>query len=69
MKLASLSFSILGILCILMAALTAVSVAPTFVLGSADFGVMATTTGFWGGLAGLLFLAGISFGVIASGEL
>ena len=68
MKLASLSFSILGILCIIMAALTALEVSPAF-LETADFGPAFATTLFWGGLAGLLFLAGISFGVIASGEL
>ena len=69
MKLVSLSFSILGILCIIMAALTALEVSPSFMSETMEFGATFTTTLFWGGLAGLLFLAGISFGVIASGEL
>ena len=69
MKLASLSFSAAGILCIFMAALTALEVSPAFMSETMDFGATFTTTMFWGGLAALLFLAGISFGVIASGEL
>ncbi len=69
MKLASLSFSVVGILCIIMAALTALEVSPAFMSETMEFGATFTTTLFWGGLAGLLFLAGISFGVIASGEL
>ncbi len=69
MKLASLSFSILGILCIFMAVLTALEVSPSFMSETMEFSATFTTTLFWGGLAGLLFLAGISFGVIASGEL
>jgi hypothetical protein len=69
MKLTSLSFSIMGILCIIMAALTALEVSPAFMSETIDFGATFTTTMFWGGLAMLLFLAGISFGVVASREL
>ena len=69
MKLASLSFSVVGILCIFMAALTALEVSPAFIGDTATLGTTLITTLFWGGLAMLLFMAGISFGVIASGEL
>jgi hypothetical protein len=65
LKITSLSFAIVGSLCIVMAALTAVGISPTFVEQSADFGVMATTTGFWGGLAVILNLSAIAFGVLA----
>jgi len=69
MKAIALFFSILGILCIVMVALTATEISPAFVSEVAGLGETATTTLFWGGLAALLCLAGISFGVISSGEL
>jgi hypothetical protein len=69
MKMVALTLSILGSLCIIMAALTDVGVAPAFVGEAMEFGAKVTTTLFWGGLAALLCLAGISFGVISSGEL
>ena len=69
MKAIALFFSVLGSLCIIMAVLTALDVAPVFVGEAMEFGAKVTTTLFWGGLAALLCLAGISFAVISSGEL
>jgi hypothetical protein len=69
MKTVSLSFTILGVLCIAMAALTALEVAPALLGQVMAVGDRASTVGFWGGLAGLLILAGIAFGVISGGRL
>ena len=66
MKFVSLSFSILGVLCLIMSIFTLFEVAPAFV-EIVIIGATISTTVFWGGLAMLLFLAGIAFGVI-SGE-
>ena len=69
MKLTSLSFSITGILCIIMAILTALEISPAFISSTNNLSTAFTTTIFWGGLAALLLLSGISFGVIAKSEL
>ena len=69
MKMVSLSFSILGASSIVMAALTALKIAPTFIGETIIMGATASTTAFWGGLAVLLLLAGIAFGVISGGRL
>jgi len=68
MKIVSLSFSILGVLGALMACLTALKVSPAFTSDILDIGKVTVTTAFWGGLAGLLLLAGIAFGVIVGKE-
>jgi len=68
MKIVSLSFSILGVLGALMAGLTALEVAPGFVDFGLGIGASVITTAFWGGLAVLLLLAGIAFGVIVGKE-
>jgi hypothetical protein len=68
MKIASLSFSILGVICLLMACLTALKVSPAFTSDILDVGKATVTTAFWGGLAALSLLAGIAFGVIVGKE-
>ncbi len=68
MKIVSLSFSILGVICLLMACLTALKVSPAFTSDILDVGKVTVTTAFWGGLAGLSLLAGIAFGVIVGKE-
>ena len=68
MRLAALLCIAIGLLGALMAALTAVEAAPAFVAKMADFGVTATTTGFWAGLAVILLLTAIAFGVSAEKE-
>ena len=68
MKMISLSFSILGASSIVMAVLTALKIAPAFVGETMITGATASTTAFWGGLAILLLLAGIAFGVISGGR-
>ena len=77
MKIASLTCIVIGLLGALMAGLTALGASPGFV----DFGIglgeivglepaeSIITTAFWGGLATLLLLAAIAFGVIAKEEL
>lgn len=69
MKIASLSFSIAGVLLTIMSALTALEVSPEFISTTSSFGQLCTTTFFWAGLAVLCFLAAISFGVIAKPEI
>jgi hypothetical protein len=71
MKIASLSFTIAGLLGGLLALLTALGVVPGFVdfgIGLGDLGLDAgkdvITTAFWGGLSIVCLLAGISFGII-----
>ena len=75
MKITSLTFIIIGLICTLMAALTALEMSPGFV----DFGInldnigidsikIIFTTAFWGGLSGLAMLAAIAFGVITNKE-
>lgn len=69
MKIVSLSFSIAGVLFVIMSALTALEISPEFISVTASFGQLCTTTFFWAGLAVLSFMAGISFGVIAKPEI
>ncbi len=75
MKIASLTCTVIGLLGALMAGLTALGVSPGFVdfgIGLGEIGVDsvtdAFTTAFWGGLAVLMLLAAIAFGVIAEKE-
>ena len=77
MKIASLACIIVGLAGALLAGLTALDVIPGFV----DFGLglgevvgmepakAIITTAFWGGLAALMLLAAIAFGVIAKEEI
>jgi hypothetical protein len=67
MKETALSLAILGVLGILMAAFTALEVAPTFVGEEMAVGAVAATAAFWGGLAALVLLAAIAFGIISGG--
>ncbi|MCK5577730.1 MAG: hypothetical protein KAI14_05375 [Dehalococcoidales bacterium] len=64
MKVISLSFSTLGVLCLIMAIFTVFEIAPSFI-EIALIGARMSTTVFWGGLAILLFLAGIAFGIVS----
>ena len=68
MKMMALTLSILGSLCIIMVVLTATEISPAFISEMAGLGATATTTLFWGVLAALLCLAGISFGVLSNSE-
>ncbi len=67
MKETALSLAILGVLGILMAAFTALEIAPTFVGEEMAVGAVAATAAFWGGLAALVLLAAIAFGIISGG--
>ena len=75
MKIASFTFTIIGLLGALMAGLTALGISPGFVdfgLGLGDLGMDSVkevlTTAFWGGLSILLLLAAIAFGTITERE-
>jgi len=69
MRIAAITSITIGLLGALMAALTALEVAPAFIEGGLGFGEVLLTTAFWGGLAVLLLLAGVAFGVISGGHL
>lgn len=69
MKIASLSFSITGVLLIILSALTAVEILPGFIHKTSSFGQFCTTTFFWAGLSVLCFLAAYAFGSISRKEL
>jgi len=68
MKVLTLTLSMLGLLCVVISILTAVLVIPPFLEGVMSLSSAATTTLFWAGISGLLFLAGISFGVYSIKE-
>lgn len=68
MKIFALSLSILGLMCFIMSVLTTFEVCPAVINTVGDLGSMGTNAVFWGGLAGLLFLGGISFGIYANGS-
>ena len=75
MKIASLSFTIAGLLGGLMALLTALGVVPGFVdfgMGldtiGLDVGKDVITTAFWGGMSMVCLLAGIALGIITDKE-
>jgi hypothetical protein len=65
MKETALSLAITGVLSIMMAAFTALEIAPTFIGEEMAVGAVAATAVFWGGLAALMLLAAIAFGVIS----
>lgn len=69
MRIVAITFITIGLLGALMAALTALEVVPGFVDFGLGIGASVITTAFWGGLAVLLLLAGIAFGVISGGHL
>ncbi len=69
MRIAAITSITIGLLGALMAALTALEVAPAFIGGAFIVGDTVSTTAFWGGLAVLVLLAGIAFGVISGGHL
>ena len=75
MRITSLVFTIIGLLCGLMALLTSLGVVPGFV----DFGIDLDslgmevgkdmiTTAFWGGTSIICLLAGMAFGIITGKE-
>ncbi len=71
MKIASLSFTIAGLLGGLLALLTALGAVPGFVDFGLGFGELGfdvgkdiITTAFWGGFSIVCLLAGIAFGII-----
>ncbi len=68
MRAVALSFGILGIICIVLGILTAVAVAPAFISSGLAIGEVALTGAFWWGLAGLLLLAAITFGLVSWGS-
>lgn len=68
MRLAALLCIVIGLLGTLMAGLTALGAAPGFIDFGLGFGEDVITTAFWGGLAALLLLAAIAFGVSAEKE-
>ncbi len=75
MRIASLSFTIAGLLGGLLALLTALGAIPGFVdfgMGldeiMGDFGKDIITTAFWGGMSIICLLAGVSFGIITGRE-
>lgn len=75
MKIASLTFTAIGLIGALMAGLTALEVSPGFIdfgIGLGEIGMDSVTdiitTAFWGGLAVLMLLAAIALGVITEKE-
>jgi hypothetical protein len=75
MRIASLSFTIIGLLCGLMALLTALGAVPGFIdfgMGLDDLGLEVgkdvITTAFWGGMSIICLLAGMAFGIITGKE-
>ncbi len=64
MKVISLSFSTLGVLCLIMSIFTVFEIAPAFV-EIVLIGARMSTTVFWSGLAIILLLAGIAFGIVS----
>jgi hypothetical protein len=64
MKVLSLSFSTIGALCLIMSIFTIFEIAPSFI-EIASIGARMSTTIFWGGLAILLFLAGIAYSLVS----
>lgn len=64
MKVISLSFSTLGVLCLIMSIFTVFEIAPAFV-EIVLIGARMSTTVFWSGLAITLLLAGIAFGIVS----
>ena len=64
MRIASLSFTIAGLLGGLLALLTALGVMPGFVDFGTGLGKDVITTAFWGGMSVVCLLAGIAFGII-----
>ena len=68
MKIATLTCIGIGLLGALMAGLTALGAVPGFVDFGLEFGEDVITTVFWGGLAALVLLAAIAFGVITPKE-
>lgn len=65
MKETALALAITGVLGILIAAFTALEVAPAFIGEEMAVGAVAATAAFWGGLAALVLLAAIAFGIIS----
>ncbi|MFC1847138.1 hypothetical protein ACFLYS_03680, partial [Chloroflexota bacterium] len=75
MRIASLSFTVAGLLGGLLALFTALGIMPGFVdfgLGFDALGLEAgkdvITTAFWGGLSIICLLAGMAFGIITGKE-
>jgi len=68
MKIATLTCIGIGLLGALLAGLTALGAVPGFVDFGLEFGEDVITTVFWGGLAVLVLLAAIAFGVITPKE-
>ncbi len=68
MKIFALSLSMLGLMCLIMSVLTAFEVCPAVISTVGNLGSVGTSTIFWGGLSGLLFLGGISVGLYAIRE-
>ena len=64
MRIASLSFTIAGLLGGLLALLTALEAMPGFVDLGLGLGEVVITTAFWGGFSIVCLLAGIAFGII-----
>ncbi len=69
MKIAALILSALGILSLLLGALSIFGAMPAMVSAIEPFGPDATTAVVWWVLAALIFLASISFGTLAKKEL
>jgi hypothetical protein len=69
MKTTAITLAITGFICAVMGALTALEVMPGLVVGTLSLSDRTVTALFWWGLAFLVLLTSIAFGVLTKDEL
>jgi len=69
MKTTAITLAITGFLCAVMGVLTALEVTPALISGMLSLSDRAVTAIFWWGLAFLVLLTSIAFGVLSKDEL
>ncbi len=68
MKMVALVLAILGLLCLIMGALTAFGIIPTMLEAMPPLGELATSTFAWFGVSLLVLLASLAFGAVGRDE-